>query len=508
MSSFLFSNACLDPLQGVLDFTSDAKPFRTKVVQAEISVAFIDSFTTKFVDTLEIEIDQLFHMHRGICKQAPVPCVISDGFESEPFGDPNLLGDTPVVATLLYPTTLYGEQGVNGVALVNNDVVIVRVSETVYRVYTVTTTDWSLMHEFDTANLENVLLGLDALDAYHSEEYTPPDPLATPIPRAAPYPDPTDLAAYAELYGARVLIVHPVTPYGLQTVNSIMLHAGNTVMVTGQLDHLQNGIYSVSTGWWTRLDYGIEAAGFEPTIHYRTIDFPLQTSYGYSDSIDQTYHNLFELPPPWLDILHIPNSGAVVTLNTQPVTHIILAGQLRLIEVSPLGVETPIAVVPGDIVSISYPTINPTTVSNLVPLVLRPGYPTTYMIAGDWCPPPAQICDDGFEFKPYELIPLPAPDGCIDCLPSVDLDCMATCNDIFAGPCLSAANGVCTDNSPTTITTSFSEVMFIEDDLGMVLQITGSVGVEMVYAHATLTDLQLDKRQRVTTAQQQTILNG
>jgi hypothetical protein len=82
MSSFLFSPLCLDPLQGILDFTADVKPFHTKVIQAGISLSFFDAMTVGVREQLHSDIEQLFHLHRGNCSIEPLPCV-SDGFESE-----------------------------------------------------------------------------------------------------------------------------------------------------------------------------------------------------------------------------------------------------------------------------------------------------------------------------------------------------------------------------------------------------------------------------------------
>lgn len=86
MSSFLFSPLCLDPLQGVLDFTVDIKPFHTKIIQASISLAFADTMRVGTREQLHSDIEQLFHLHRGNCI-TPQPICLSDGFESEVYDD-------------------------------------------------------------------------------------------------------------------------------------------------------------------------------------------------------------------------------------------------------------------------------------------------------------------------------------------------------------------------------------------------------------------------------------
>jgi len=115
MSSQLLSPGCLDPLQGMLDFTADAKPFRTKVVQAAVSLNFEETMIGSFVETFELELDQLFHRHRGHCKVAPIPCEV-DGFETEPYGDP--------VRLIVSTNVVVDSQIINGETLVIGDVIL------------------------------------------------------------------------------------------------------------------------------------------------------------------------------------------------------------------------------------------------------------------------------------------------------------------------------------------------------------------------------------------------
>jgi hypothetical protein len=108
MSSYLFSPICLNPLQGILDFTSDVKPFRTKVVEAGISLSFSDEIKLGITEQLLLDVDQLFHRHVGNCYVPPVPCV-TDGFESEVYDDtfgfePTIRYDT-IELSLSTPTT-------------------------------------------------------------------------------------------------------------------------------------------------------------------------------------------------------------------------------------------------------------------------------------------------------------------------------------------------------------------------------------------------------------------
>lgn len=101
MSSYLFSSSCLDPLQGVLDFVSDVKPFRTKVIQAGVSITFSDSFAVAIVERwqdtsnaawisgAQFDIDQTFNLHTGNCTITDADsCLLLDGFESEGYGNP------------------------------------------------------------------------------------------------------------------------------------------------------------------------------------------------------------------------------------------------------------------------------------------------------------------------------------------------------------------------------------------------------------------------------------
>jgi hypothetical protein len=86
MSSYLFSPSCLDSLRGVLDFISDVKPFRTKVVQAAVTIAFTDAMQVSMQEELFLEIEQLFHAHRSNCRPPSSSCP-DGGFEAYPFED-------------------------------------------------------------------------------------------------------------------------------------------------------------------------------------------------------------------------------------------------------------------------------------------------------------------------------------------------------------------------------------------------------------------------------------
>ena len=105
MSSYLFSPLCLDPLTGVIAFTADAKPFRTKIVQADISILFTDTIKVAITEQLHFNVDQLFHTHTGNCKTEPISCT-SDGFESEVYDDFGL-GFEPTISYTIaeYPPT-------------------------------------------------------------------------------------------------------------------------------------------------------------------------------------------------------------------------------------------------------------------------------------------------------------------------------------------------------------------------------------------------------------------
>jgi hypothetical protein len=70
----------------MLDFTADVKPFRTKVIQAGVSLTFAETMTVGVKEYLLSDIEQMFHTHRGNCVVEPVPCV-NDGFESEVYDD-------------------------------------------------------------------------------------------------------------------------------------------------------------------------------------------------------------------------------------------------------------------------------------------------------------------------------------------------------------------------------------------------------------------------------------
>lgn len=126
MSSFLFSPLCLDPLQGILDFTTDVKPFHTKVIQAGISLSFADVMRVEVREQLHSDIEQLFHLHRGSCTIEQVPCV-SDGFESEVYDDEVGFEPTIRYTTAEFPvgTPTVGMLNFVGFSAVGNPVFIV-----------------------------------------------------------------------------------------------------------------------------------------------------------------------------------------------------------------------------------------------------------------------------------------------------------------------------------------------------------------------------------------------
>lgn len=126
MSSFLFSPLCLDPLQGVLEFTADVKPFHTKVIQAGISLSFTDTMAVGVREQLHSDIEQLFHLHRGNCNIEQTPCV-SDGFESEVYDDEVGFEPTIRYTTAEFPigTQTTGMLNFVGYSAVGNPVFIV-----------------------------------------------------------------------------------------------------------------------------------------------------------------------------------------------------------------------------------------------------------------------------------------------------------------------------------------------------------------------------------------------
>lgn len=87
MSSYLFSATCNDPLQGTLDFTIAAKPFRSKIIEAGISIVFNEQpLNVRLVETFTLLVSQQINLHRGNCVTLPTPCW-DDGFEVDPFED-------------------------------------------------------------------------------------------------------------------------------------------------------------------------------------------------------------------------------------------------------------------------------------------------------------------------------------------------------------------------------------------------------------------------------------
>jgi hypothetical protein len=80
VSSLLFSPTCLNPLQGLVDFAKEVKPFHTKILETTQSFAFRDDIEGEVTETLYKLIEQRFNLHRDDCVPDSTPCYLQ-GFE-------------------------------------------------------------------------------------------------------------------------------------------------------------------------------------------------------------------------------------------------------------------------------------------------------------------------------------------------------------------------------------------------------------------------------------------
>ncbi len=86
MSSLLFSPTCLSPIQGLVDFVTEVKPFRTKIFETGVMISVDDAIRTKVIETVNVLVESKFNYHQGLC-EFPEPACIVQGFEHNLFDD-------------------------------------------------------------------------------------------------------------------------------------------------------------------------------------------------------------------------------------------------------------------------------------------------------------------------------------------------------------------------------------------------------------------------------------
>jgi hypothetical protein len=100
MSSLLFSTTCLNPIQGLIDFTLDTKPFHTKILTAGVQVLFEDNMDVDLSEESLFTIHQNFNLHTDHCVQPPDCCIIQ-GLETSVIEDSmglEYVGDYSIVS--------------------------------------------------------------------------------------------------------------------------------------------------------------------------------------------------------------------------------------------------------------------------------------------------------------------------------------------------------------------------------------------------------------------------
>ncbi len=106
-NSLLFSPTCLNPLEGLVDFTLDVKPYHTKLLETGVLVRFDDLIKINIDEHKLSLIELLLNTHMGICD---VPTMWAQGFENEPYEEDQLLGsygNSMSVGLGFEPTTTY-----------------------------------------------------------------------------------------------------------------------------------------------------------------------------------------------------------------------------------------------------------------------------------------------------------------------------------------------------------------------------------------------------------------
>lgn len=158
-------------------------------------------------------------------------------------------------------TTLSGFQTINGVTLVDNDLVLVtgQTDATQNGMWIVHTGSWVRSADTntgsnitgsvisvgpeDSANPNSLWLNTNTAITLNTTNIT--FTLYTPITGTAP-------ATIWKQKLARVISVNNITLSAAQTINGVSLSAGDTVLVVGQITASNNGLYTVQTSTWTR----------------------------------------------------------------------------------------------------------------------------------------------------------------------------------------------------------------------------------------------------------------
>jgi hypothetical protein len=113
VSSLLLSPTCLSPIDGLVDFAREVKPFHTKILDTGITLAFRDSIAGGITEQYHALIEQRFDYAMGVCFPDILPCD-NQGFEVELFDDMGFEPTTKYEVKLEhseYPTGTYNVHG-------------------------------------------------------------------------------------------------------------------------------------------------------------------------------------------------------------------------------------------------------------------------------------------------------------------------------------------------------------------------------------------------------------
>lgn len=108
----MFSPSCMSPVDGLVEFTKETKPFRTKILESEVFVEVEDKIHVRITESNLQLLESTHNYHTGICDTIPTieSCVIQ-GYECEPYGEQfiRINNGTEIIVGGGYEPTLHWE---------------------------------------------------------------------------------------------------------------------------------------------------------------------------------------------------------------------------------------------------------------------------------------------------------------------------------------------------------------------------------------------------------------
>lgn len=164
----------------------------------------------------------------------------------------------PVKCATTGPITLSGAQGIDGVAVVAADRVLVKnqADATTNGIYSVAAGAWTRASDFNASSQLvdgcNVFVNYGTLLAQTTWALQTADPITLGTSSLTFLATLTPNPAVSIKRPVRVATTAAITLSGTQTIDGVALNAGDRVLVNNQADTTTSGIYLVAAGAWTR----------------------------------------------------------------------------------------------------------------------------------------------------------------------------------------------------------------------------------------------------------------